>query len=130
MPEENKEQEAEQAQEPVQEAEQKPVQEGADPAQEGTDPAQESTEEPQDNPAKEKSGDGLLLPVLYALLAAAGAFTLIMIIGIVLTIVLRPSKSPPAESTSQGTTPTRAQTQFFRSPDSEGVQNELPFSFL
>ena len=87
MAEENKEQAPEQ--EPVQEEE----------------PAQEPEETPQqeEEPAKEK-GEGLLMPFLYALLAGVGAFTLALIIGIVLTFFFQPaepSEASPDELTSQ-----------------------------
>ena len=98
MPEENQEQQPEQAQEPVQEQEQ----------------AQEPAEQQQeDKPVKEEKKDGgLLLPVLYALLAAVGAFTLIMIAGIVMTLLTQPaqpSETPSAEPSSRtAPTPARA----------------------
>ena len=85
-----------------------------------TKPAQEPAEENRDKPAEKKSGGGLLMPVLYALLAAVGAFTLVMIIGIAVTLITRPaqpSESPSVEPSSQSTpSPTRAQ----RSPDGDG----------
>lgn len=94
MAEENKEQEPEQEQA----QEEKPAQE--------EEPAQEPAEAQQkDKPAKEK-GEGLLMPFLYALMAAVGAFTLVMIVGIVLTFFFQPaepSESPPAQSSSQVT---------------------------
>lgn len=94
----------------------------------GEEPVQEQTQEPaeprQDKPDKEKRGGDLALPILYALLAAVGAFTLIMIIGIVVTFITRPPESPPAETSSQSSlsspSPTRAQTQSPPSPDSGG----------
>ena len=99
MAEENKGQEPEQQQEPAQ----------------GEEPAQEPAEEQRkDKPAKEK-GDGLLMPVLYALLAGVGAFTLAMIVGIVLTFFFRPAE--PEETPSAGITPP-AQTQT-QAPDGE-----------
>ena len=102
-----------QAQETGQEQEQA---QGEEPVQ-GEEPGQESAEKPQDKPVKkekEKNG-GILLPILYALLAAVGAFTLVMIAGIVWTILTRPagpSESPSSEPSSQV-----IQTQ---APDGEG----------
>lgn len=86
----------------------------------GEEPVQEPAEkQEEDKPVKEKKeDDGLLMPFLYALLAAAGAFTLVMIIGIVLTFFTRPaqpSETPSAEPSTQIT-----QTWSYRSPDSEG----------
>ena len=84
----------------------------------GAEPVQDPAEEPQDKQAKEKKGDGLLMPILYALLAAVGVFTLIMIAGIVVTIITRPaepSESPSAEPSAQV-----VQTQSPQSPDGEG----------
>ena len=99
MADENKEQESVQAEEPAQE--QEPVQ--------AEEPAQEPAEEQQkDEPAKEK-GEGLLMPFLYALLAGVGAFTLVMIIGIVLTFFFQPAE--PSESPSAGTSSQVSQTQ-------------------
>ena len=91
MADEKQAQETEQEQEPEQ--------------AQGEEPVQESVEEPQDDPAKEKKDNGgILLPILYALLAAVGAFTLVMIAGIVWTILTRPaepSESPSAEPSVQ-----------------------------
>lgn len=109
MAEDNKAQESGQEQEPVQ----------------GEEPAQEPAEQPQeDEPVKEK-GEGLLMPVLYALLAAVGTFTLIMIIGIVVTFVTQPaqpsespSEEPPAQSTPA---PARA----WQAPDGGGFREEI-----
>lgn len=64
----------------------------------------EPAEKQPDKPAGKKSGEGLLLPILYALLAAVGAFTLVMIIGIVVTFITRPaqpSQSPSAQPSSR-----------------------------
>ena len=102
MADENREQEPEQAQE------QEPVQ--------GEEPAQEPEEEVQQEEPAEEKGEGLLMPFLYALLAAVGAFTLILIIGIVVTFLTRPSEdpaeSPPAESSAQVTlAPAPAETE-------------------
>ena len=101
MADENQEQisEQEQGQEQEQEQEQK---QGQDQERgEGEEPVQEPAEDPQDKPAEEiKNKDGLLMPILYALLAAVGVFTLIMIAGIVVTILTRPaqpSETPSAE---------------------------------
>ena len=112
MAEENKGQEPEQEQEPVQD-------EGA---------AQEPAEEQQkDEPAKEKEkGEGLLMPVLYALLAAVGAFTLVLIIGIVLTFFFQPAEpeeTPSAQQSSQVTvapSSPEVETQAPQEPDDEG----------
>ena len=108
----------------VQESEQEQPQE--------TEPAREPAEkQEEDKPEKEKDGGELLLPVLYALLAAVGAFTLVMIAGIVLSFIFyqspQPSESPSAEPSSQVTS-TSAQAR--QSPDGEGFSNEIPFSFL
>ena len=104
MADENQAQESEQEQEQIQEEE----------------PVREPAEEKQDKPAKQKEDNGgLLMPILYALLAAVGAFTLVMIIGIVVTFITRPAEpleSPSAEPSSQV-----AQTQ---SPEASG--NESP----
>ena len=79
---------------------------GQEPEQEQgqeQEPVQEPEEEQgKEKPAKEK-GEGLLMPILYALLAAAGAFTLVMIAGIVLTILFRPAE--PEETPPAGATP-------------------------
>ena len=82
-----------------QEPEQEPVQ--------GEEPAQEPEEAPQqeEEPVKEK-GEGLLMPILYALLAGVGAFTLALIIGIVLTFFFQPAEpeeTPSEEQSSQVT---------------------------
>lgn len=83
------------AQEPGQEQEQEQIQE--------EELVQEPAEEQKDEQAQEKSGGGLIMPILYALLAAVGAFTLIMIIGIVVTIITRPAQpsAPPSPSPVQ-----------------------------
>ena len=65
---------------------------------------QEPAEAPQDGPAekeKEKNG-GILMPILYALLAAVGAFTLVIIAGIVWTILTQPGGplAPPSSEPS------------------------------
>lgn len=102
MADENQAQETEQEQEQIQDAE----------------PVQEPAEEPQDKPAKEKqTSDGLLLPILYALLAAVGAFTLVMIAGIVWTIITRPAE--PSESPSSETSMQIIQARSYQSPDIE-----------
>ena len=100
-----------QAQEPEQEQEQA----------QGAEPVQEPAEEPQDKPSRQKSGGGILLPVLYALLAAVGAFTLVMIAGIVWTIVTRPAE--PAESPEPSFQ--IAQTQTYQRPDAEGPYSDV-----
>ena len=110
MEEENKEQESGQEQEPVQ----------------GEKPGKKQQN---DKPAREK-GEGLLMPFLYALLAAVGAFTLIMIIGIAVTFFTRPaqpSESPSADPSSPGT---QAPVRAWQSPDGDGAPDEIPFSFL
>lgn len=92
--------------------------------------------EQQDEPVEEKSGSGgLLMPILYALLAAVGAFTLVMIIGIVVTLITRPSQSskspgPSSWGASPSQSPVQAQTQSPRSPDSEGSNHEIPYFIL
>ena len=101
MAEENKEQTAEQEQE------QEPVQ------GEGEEAALEPEENPQEEePVEEEKGEGLLMPILYALLAGVGAFTLVMIIGIVLTFVFRPADPSEAPSEEQS-----AQVILTTSPD-------------
>ena len=104
-----------------QEPEQEPVQ-GEDPAQEPEDAPQE------DKPDKEK-GEGMLMPILYAALAGVGAFTLVLIVGIVVTILTRPpedpSETPFPESSSQVTltdSPTETETQ---GPDGEDAGDEI-----
>lgn len=94
MAEENK------AQDPEQEQEQE---------QEQVQPVQEPTEKPQDEPAQKKDG-GLLMPILYALLAAIGTFTLVMIIGIVVTFITRPAQSPEYPSAEPSTQVTQTQS--------------------
>ena len=116
MEEENKEQQ------PEQEQEQEPVQ--------GEEPAQEPEEkQKKDEPVKER-GEGLLMPILYALLAGVGAFTLVMIIGIVLTFFFQPappSETPSTEPPSQSTTaPVRA----WQAPDGGYFPDEFPVSRL
>ena len=105
MAEENSAQESEQEQE--QEQNQEQVQGMDDSAQEPAQDKQEATP-----PVQENRGGGLLLPFLYALLAAIGVFTLVMIAGIVLTFFTRPadpSGSPSSSPSSQSTpSPTRA----------------------
>ena len=86
--------------------------------EQGEEPVQEPAEEPQDKPDKKKnSGGGLLMPILYALLAAVGAFTLVMIIGIVFTIVTRPAQ--PSELPSSEPSTGIIETQPPQTPDSE-----------
>ena len=106
-----------QAQEPGQEPGQEQEQE-QEPVQ-GEDPVQEPAGSPQDKPVKaNRNGEGLLMPFLYALLAAVGAFTLVMIIGIVVTFITRPAQ--PSESPSAGPSARVGQTQSSQAPDSEG----------
>ena len=115
MADENQAQEP--GQEPGQEQEQEQIQ-GEEQVQ-GEEPAQEPDGSPQDKPAKEdRNGEGLLMPFLYALLAAAGAFTLVMIIGIVVTFITRPAQ--PQESPSAGPSARVGQTRSSQAPDSEG----------
>ena len=68
---------------------------------------QEPAEKAEDQPDKKKSGkEGLFMPILYALLAAVGAFTLVLIIGIVMTVLTQPAdplESPSAELSAQVT---------------------------
>ena len=108
MADENKEQQSEQEQEPVQ----------------GEDPAQETEE--RDEPARKK-GEGLLMPFLYALLAAVGAFTLVMIIGIVVTFVTRPpedpSETPSALPSSQVTTAASPDVTESQAPEGPGGED-------
>ena len=108
MAEENSAQEPGQEQEQIQEAE--PVQE----------PAEDQGEKKPAKKEKKKDGGGLLMPILYALLAAVGAFTLVMIIGIVITFLTRPaqpSQTPSEEPPAQGD---QVSDQAWRSPDGEG----------
>ena len=71
----------------------------------GEEAVQEPAEKAEDKPGKKKNGkDGVLLPILYALLAAVGAFTLVMIAGIVWTVLTRPAEpleSPSGEQSAQ-----------------------------
>ena len=118
MAEENKGQESEQTQEPVQ----------------GEESAPEPAETQQnDEPAKEK-GEGLLMPILYAVLAGVGAFTLVMIIGIVVTFLTRPSEAPsetpsaePSSHVTLAPSPTETETQEpgseSSSPDDDAPQD-------
>lgn len=86
---------------------------------------QEPDENPQHNPdKKEKDSGGLLLPILYALLAAVGAFTLVMIIGIVVTFITRPaqpSESPSARPSAQATQTEAPQASDSESPDQDNA---------
>ena len=84
--------------------------------EQGENPVQEPAEKPQAEPAQKKGG-GLLMPILYALLAAAGAFTLVMIIGIVVSFLTRPARSP--EYPSAQPSAQVVQTQSPQAPDSE-----------
>ena len=103
MEDENQVQEPEQGQEQIQ----------------GEEPVQEPAETPLDKPAKEKEDNGgLLLPILYALLAAVGAFTLVMIIGIVITVITRPAD--PQESPSVEPSAQVVQTRSYQASDPEG----------
>ena len=108
MADEKQAQETEQEQEPVQ------IQ--------GVELIQEPAEKPQDKPAKKEkdSSGGLLLPVLYALLAAVGAFTLVMIAWIVWTFITRPAE--PSESPSTGPSDHIIQTQAPEGGDSESSE--------
>ena len=94
MEEENK------GQEPEQELEQE-----LEPVQ-GEEPAQEPEEAGQTEKPDEQKGEGLLMPVLYALLAGVGAFTLALIAGIVLTFFFQPAE--PAETPSTGPSSSQA----------------------
>ena len=97
---------------------QAPVQE-EEPAQEP-----EGTPQQEEEPVKEK-GEGLLMPILYALLAGVGAFTLALIIGIVLTFFFQPaepSETSSGEMTSQVTlavSPAVTETQAPQESDGE-----------
>lgn len=95
-------------QEPEQEPEQEPGQEPEQEPAPGEEPGQEPAETPQDEPEKKKSRE-LLMPVLYALLAAVGAFTLVMIAGIVWTILTQPAD--PLESPSEDPSTQIVETQ-------------------
>ena len=81
---------------------------GLEPEQEqvqGEEPVQEPEENPQQEEPAEKK-EGMLMPVLYALLAGVGAFTLVLIIGIVLAYLNPPEEpleSPSEESSAQVT---------------------------
>ena len=76
----------------------------------GEEAVQEPAEKAEDKPGKKKNGkDGVLLPILYALLAAVGAFTLVMIAGIVWTILTLPAD--PSESPSEDSSAQVVQTQ-------------------
>ena len=105
-----------------QEPEQEPVQE--------EEPVQESADEPQkDKPAKEK-GEGLLMPILYALLAGVGAFTLALIIGIVVTFFTQPpedpSETPSGEQSAQVTltpAPDETETPADEEPEESGGED-------
>lgn len=114
MSEENKGQTPEQEEEPVQ---------GEELVQEPEEPQQ------QEEPAKEK-GEGLLMPFLYALLAGAGAFTLALILGIVLTYFHQPEEppeSPSEDSSSQVTltpSPNGAETQEPQESDGPDADDE------
>lgn len=105
MADEKQTQETEQEQEPEQVQEAEPVQEPA--------------EQPQDKPAKEKKeGGGILLPILYALLAAVGAFTLAMIAGIVWTYILFPAEPPESPSAEPSFQIVQTQAPNSESPNS------------
>ena len=104
----------------------------------GQGPEQEQVPEQEEGPAKEpeeaqqedkpaKKKEGLLMPILYALLAGVGAFTLALIIGIVVTILTQPaepSETPSAEQSSQVTfAPSPTQTPA-PAPDGEGGEDD------
>ena len=90
-----------------------------------TEPAQEPAEKQQkDKPAKEKKGGGLLLPILYALLAAVGAFTLVMIIGIVVTFVTRPDQPQESPSEEPSFQSTVEPVQARQSPDGDDFHTD------
>ena len=104
MAEENKEQAPEQ--EPVQEEE---------PAQEAEEASQ------QEEPKEEEKKESLLMPILYALLAGVGAFTLVMIIGIVVTFLNQPSEDPAEDPSAQVTlSDSSDQTETQAPEDSDG----------
>ena len=73
----------------------------------------------------EKKREGLLMPILYALLAGVGAFTLALIIGIVVTFLTQPaepSESPSIDPSSQVTSslsPDGTETQEPQESDGE-----------
>lgn len=88
----------------------------------GEEPEQEPAEPPKDKPAKKKSGGGIILPILYALLAAVGAFTLVMIAGIVWSI-LAPSSGPLASPSSEPSVQIiQTQAPESESPDSDTAE--------
>ena len=91
--------------------EQEPVQE------EGPAQGPEETQE-KDKPAQKK-GEGLLMPILYAFLAGVGAFTLVMIVGIVLSFFFQPVEpsEDPSEQESSQVTP---------APSSDGTETQAP----
>ena len=101
---------------PEQELEQEPE---AEPLQ-GEEPAQGPEENPQpdgQDEEKRRKGD-MLMPILYALLAGVGAFTITLIIGIVLTYLNQPEEpldgTPSDVSSSQVTaslSPEETETQ-------------------
>ena len=104
----------------VQEPEQEQAQIQGEEQVQGEEPVQEPADAPQAEPAKKKEkkdNGGILLPILYALLAAVGAFTLVMIAGIVWTILTRPAE--PSESPSAAPSVQLSQTQSYLSPDIE-----------
>ena len=82
----------------------------------GEEAVQEPAEEAKNEPDEKNSGkDGLLLPILYAFLAAVGAFTLVMIAGIVWTVLTQPAEPLESPSTEQSAQVTQAQA-----PEGEG----------
>ena len=111
MAEETKEQESGQKQEPEQEPGQEQEQEEKEQEEGSAQEAEEASE--QDKPEEEKK-EGLLMPILYALLAGVGACTLVLILGIVGTFLFNrfwPSEAPPEQPSSPVTlAPTSART--------------------
>ena len=78
----------------------------------------ESTETGQDEPAvqekarkEEKKDGGILMPILYALLAAIGTFTLIMFIAIGIMFFRARTNTPSEQPSSQESAPPSATTE-------------------
>lgn len=73
---------------------------------------------------------GILLPILYALLAAIGGFTLVMVIGIATTILNGPSQPVTAAVPSQAVTQpegiTQSSYQYFKEKAAEEAANLPP----
>jgi len=80
--------------------------------------------------SKKDSQNGILLPILYALLAAIGGFTLVMLIGIAITILNGPPQSATAAVPSQAVTRpegiTQSSYQYFKEKAAEEAANLPP----